>query len=87
MTDKKNNRGRLFRNKNRTNERQPTHKGDATINGADYWVSAWTMESAKDGERFFSMTFEDKETAKTYTKTVPQGQNPNGIELDDDAPF
>lgn len=59
------NSGTLFRNDRATSDRHPTHKGQATIGGVEYWVSGWTKEAgptAKNpGSRFFSLAFEPKE--------------------------
>lgn len=57
--DKRDNSGTLGRNKNKTKETHPSHKGLATIDGVDYWISAWVKEGT-DG-KFFSLAFEKKD--------------------------
>ncbi len=56
----KENSGSLFVNDKREKDTQPTHKGDAKIDGKLYWVSAWYKET-KSGQPMFSMSFKEKE--------------------------
>ncbi len=56
----KDNSGSLFVNDKREKDTQPTHKGDAKIDGKLYWVSAWYKET-KSGQPMFSMSFKEKE--------------------------
>jgi hypothetical protein len=52
--------GSLFRNDKRESENQPNMKGSAMIDGAEFWVSAWTKTS-KTGEKWVSLAFTPKE--------------------------
>lgn len=74
--------GSIFRNDRRTNDSQPTHKGDCKIEGVDYWISAWTNET-KDGKgKYFGLKFEKKEEqGPAAAPPVPPE------DLDDDIPF
>ena len=56
-------RGVLFANKDRKTEKHPNAKGEATIDGVEYWVAAWTQTS-KNGTKFQSLKFERKEERK-----------------------
>ena len=42
--EKRDNSGVLFKNDKKENERAPDYKGNITINGQDYWLSAWVKE-------------------------------------------
>lgn len=53
------NSGALFANDKREKDNHPTHTGSATIDGVDYWVSAWVKE--KNGRKYFSMSYKPKE--------------------------
>ena len=53
------NRGALFRNTKRENERQPEYNGSINVDGVDYWLSAWLKEG-KNG-KFFSLSVKRKE--------------------------
>jgi hypothetical protein len=55
----KDNSGILSRNQRKEQPSHPDHTGSATINGVEYWISAWV----KDGTRgkFFSLAFKPKD--------------------------
>lgn len=50
----KTNRGVLFKDEKRTNERAPEYTGTINFLGKDYKLSAWIRES-KTGKKFFSL--------------------------------
>lgn len=58
-----NNRGVLFVNDKRKNDKQPQYKGSATVNGVEYWLSAWQKKS-QNGTAYMSISFEPKEQEK-----------------------
>ncbi len=40
----------------------PDFKGNATINGVDYWIDAWTQERKNgSGRKFFKLKFKAKD--------------------------
>jgi hypothetical protein len=53
--------GSLFANDKREKETDPQAKGSALIGGVEYWVSAWTNTSQKDGKRYQSLRFTAKQ--------------------------
>lgn len=55
MEYKKENRGFLFRDEKRTNDRAPEYTGTINIMGKEYKLSAWIKES-KAGKKFFSLS-------------------------------
>lgn len=55
-----NNSGVLFRNDRKENDRQPDFKGNAEVNGVQYWVSAW-KKTSQSGNSFLSISFQPKE--------------------------
>lgn len=59
------NTGILGRNEKAFTDRHPSHKGSATIDGVEYWISAWVRERKDGGGRFFSLKFEIKDGQKT----------------------
>ena len=48
------NKGVLFKDEKRTNERAPEYTGTINVRGMDYKISAWIKES-KAGKRFLSL--------------------------------
>lgn len=77
------NSGALFRNDRKEKENHPDHTGKATIDGKEYWLSAWVKE--KDGVRYFSLAFKPKEESGQQAKAAPQSRGRSDI--DDDIPF
>lgn len=64
MADKKNNSGALFVNDKKQSDKHPDYKGNAVINGVEYWLAGWKRES-QSGRKYLSIAFEpkDKQTA------------------------
>lgn len=79
------NRGALFRNDRRENDRQPTHTGHINIEGREYWLSAWVKEGQKG--KYFSLSAKPKDgqQATRPQRTEQRGAGP--APLDDDIPF
>ena len=73
-----NNRGALWKNDKQTTDKHPNLKGQAEINGVEYWVSAWT--SKEGGKKpLVSLSFTPKEE---------QAQSAAPVEdFADDLPF
>lgn len=74
-------KGYLGKNKNRSNDKQPTHRGKCTINGTAYWISGWRRE--KDGDQFLSLAFQPVEETQTSRRPEPD----TSTDDDDDVPF
>lgn len=72
------NSGALFRNDRKEKENHPDHTGSATVDGVEYWLSAWIKQ--KDGKKFFSLAFRPKEEKQAGAKGKP-------APIDDDIPF
>ena len=80
-----NNRGSIWKNKDRQKETQPQFKGSAEVNGVEYWVAGWLRKAdANPMAPAMSFRFEAKEqqTAKSQPTQAPVN---NGF--DDDIPF
>ena len=75
------NRGALFKNERRDDEKFPHYKGSLNVEGVDFWISAWLKES-KDGAKFMSLSIKakDQKEAKQPTKRSSK-------DFDEDAPF
>lgn len=67
MSEKRDNSGILYKNPDKAPDNKfPEYKGEATIDGKDYWISAWVKEGAKG--KFFSIAYKPKQAAKTVAK-------------------
>jgi hypothetical protein len=55
MTD--NGRGSIFKNDTRTKDAHAHCKGDCTIDGVKYWISAWLRDSKTGGSKYLSLAF------------------------------
>lgn len=80
--EKRDNSGTLGRNDKKTESKHPDHKGQATVGGVDYWVSAWIKEGANG--RFFSLSFTPKDARPSSAPVSDEERK--GVE-DDEIPF
>ena len=54
------NTGRIFKNERmRPDKKDPEYKGDANIEGKEFWVSAWVNET-QDGKKYFRTKYTAK---------------------------
>lgn len=93
--EQRDNSGALFVNDRKTSDNHPNAKGNAMIDGVEYWVSAWT-KTDRNGNRFQSLSFERKDVRRdepqrdTYreerTARPAETKRPHD-DLDDDIPF
>jgi hypothetical protein len=77
--EKKDNSGVLFRSDKKDNDRAPDYKGNITVNGQDYWLSAWIKEG-KSG-KFMGLALSPKEDYQP--KQAPK----KASFADEDMPF
>lgn len=76
----RNNSGVLFKSDKRDNERAPHYKGNITVDGKDYWLSAW-IKDGKSG-KFMGLAVSPKEAQQAPTKAS------NSVaDMDNDVPF
>ena len=76
--NQRDNSGVLFSNDKKDNERAPHYKGNITVDGKDYWLSAWVKEG-KSG-KFMGLAVSPKDEAPLRAPPKPK--------LDDlDLPF
>lgn len=80
--------GVLFKNDDREKDTHPNAKGQATIDGVDYWVSAWT-KTDKNGNKYQSLAFKLKDAAPAKPAPVNTASTqPGGFDtMKDDIPF
>ena len=84
------NSGSIFRNDKRDKETSPHMRGDALIDGVEYWVAAWTNTKA-DGERYQGLKFSRKDEQRQARPVQQPIAQPNQSPLDgpfnDEIPF
>lgn len=79
------NSGALFRNEDKDNggsSNWPDYKGSATIDGVQYWMSAWIKEGRNGKKKFMSIAFKPKEQRYAQENGRAQSADPN-----DEIPF
>ena len=70
--------GSLFKNDQKESEKHPDYRGDCTVGGVKYWLSAWIKEG-KNG-KFMSIAIKPKEDKQGRRQAGKQ-------EEDGDIPF
>lgn len=86
-------KGALFKNKNRESDKHPHYTGSSTLQGVDYWVSAWMNESDK-GVKYFALKFNPKDDRderprrrRDYDDDEPRRERPSRRDDDEGLPF
>jgi hypothetical protein len=64
------NSGVLFKSDKRDNERAPHYKGNITVDGKDYWISAWIKEG-KSG-KFMGLAVSPKDESPLRAPPKPK---------------
>lgn len=85
------NRGAIWKNEDKQDDKHPDFKGSINVNATEYWLSAWKR---KDGAAAKSpvLTFrvQPKEAARTSGKSSPPRSvvsADNNGDMNDDIPF
>ncbi len=64
MAEKYPNSGVLFKNDRKSQPNHPDYKGNCTITidgvECEFWMSSWVKTSKKDGSKFMSFSFQEK---------------------------
>lgn len=89
MTDqKRDNEGAIWGNQKKQKETQPDFTGNATINGQEYWVSAWKRgENASDRAPVLKFAFTEKEAPKDQAQYTNTAQPDPVVATNDSIPF
>lgn len=74
------NRGSLFKNDKKTEEKHPDLSGSINIEGTEYWISGWSKVS-KGGQKFLSLSVRQKQeqTRQSSQPTRPSKQEDEDI--------
>ena len=84
-------RGAIWPNRDKEKETHPDFKGNATIDGVEYWVSAWRKKEGA-GDKHPSLTFSFKKKDSVAKQGIDEtkavlNQAPPTIPDDSDIPF
>ena len=71
------NRGALFKNTDKSDDKHADYKGTINVDGTEYWLNAW-LKTSKKGMKFMSLSVKPKE------ETNKEKAKPD---LDDEIPF
>lgn len=76
--------GALFKNDKKESDKHPDYRGSITIDGVEYWQSAW-LKKSKSGATFMSQSFKRKDEAQSK----PQAKAERALDpfATDDVPF
>lgn len=92
MAESKDNSGALFKNLKKVesgNSSWPDYQGSITVNGSEFWLSAWLKDS-KDGKKYMSLALKPKEVSATNTpssSSKPHRSQPEREMDDEGVPF
>ena len=85
MADNKNS-GVLFRNDKMATEQHPDYTGNITIEGKEYYLSAWVNEM-RNGQKYFALKATPKAATAPATTAPAQPQTSTIADPIDDLPF
>lgn len=79
-------KGTLGKNKRKEKDTHPDYTGKCEIDGVEYWISGWIKENNTTHEKFFSLSFQEKD--QQPQRSAPQRPASSGLDdLDDNNPF
>ena len=78
-----NNRGVLFKNDKKGNDKRPDFRGTLVVNNEDFNVSGWKRKSQKSGDVYLSLSVEPKKAAPKRAPVMDE----TPFDDDKDLPF
>jgi hypothetical protein len=83
------NRGAIWKNREKKDEKHPDFKGSLNVDGVDYWVSAWKRkDDAPNNQPALSFTVKPKDEQTEQPASKPAAASKQKSEdMDDEIPF
>jgi len=79
------NRGSIWKNDKKENDKHPDFTGSLNVDGVEYWVSAWKRkEGASSKAPALSFSIKPKEEKTISQLAMPKGSARGSIKPDDD---
>lgn len=79
------NRGAIWKNRDKKEDKHPDFKGSLNIDGVDYWVSAWKRkDDAPNNQPALSFTVKPKDE---QASAKPAARQTVREDMDDEIPF
>ena len=75
------NRGSLFKNDKKTEEKHPDMSGSINIDGTEYWISGWKKQS-KAGTGFISLSVRPKEQTRQSNEPTKKAKADDWSDID-----
>ena len=75
------NRGSLFKNTKKEEDRHPDYNGSINVEGTEYWLNAWIKESKKDGTKFFSLSVKEKQDSPRQSSAPTRKSKVDDLDL------
>lgn len=72
------NRGSIFKNDKKTEDKHPDLNGSINVDGKDYWISGW-KKTSKAGTGFISLSVRPKqEQSRQSSQPTKKSKEPDG---------
>ena len=80
------NRGAIWKNRDKKEDKHPDFKGSLNVNGVEFWVSAWKRKESDPNNRP-ALSFTIKPKDEKASASAPTPSRHHVIEDDDEIPF
>jgi uncharacterized protein (DUF736 family) len=79
------NRGALFKNEDKQEDRDPLYRGQINVGGKEFWLDAW-LNISKGGKKYMSLRVKPK-MASEHKGGAANPPARDAAEFNDDIPF